>query len=100
MANNISTALQQGSFASLTSDVKNNWMWLLAAVGFAVVVSLIFMFLLRCLVGLIVWFSIIGAILGFAGIGVLFCYNAGIGIFKDNLGFLGLPRIDGYISNT
>lgn len=75
-------------------------MWLLAAVGFAVVVSLIFMFLLRCLVGLIVWFSIIGAILGFAGIGVLFCYNAGIGIFKDNLGFLGLPRIDGYISNT
>lgn len=51
------------------------------------------MFLLRCLVGLIVWFSILGTILGFAGLGVIFCYNAGIGVFKNNLGFLGLPVI-------
>jgi hypothetical protein len=53
------------------------------------------MFLLRCFVGCIVWLSILGAILGFAGLGVLFCYNAGIGIFTNNLGFLGIPAISG-----
>lgn len=53
------------------------------------------MFLLRCLVGCIVWLSILGSILTFAGLGVLFCYNAGVAVFKNNLGFLGLPTLSG-----
>ena len=72
----------------------------MAAVGFAIVVSLLFMFLLRCLVGCIVWLSILGSILAFAGLGVVFCYNAGVGGFQSSLGFLGLPRLDGEIGNT
>jgi len=93
--------LQQGSFASLTSDVQNNWQWILAGVGFAVVSSLIFMFLLRCLVGCIVWLSILGSILVFAGLGVIFCYNAGIGVFTSaNMGFLGIPSLQGTVNNT
>ena len=61
------------------------------------------MFLLRCLVGCIVWLSILGAILGFAGLGVLFCYNAQVGVFtSNNIGFLGIPSISGTgsINNT
>jgi hypothetical protein len=53
------------------------------------------MILLRCLVGLIVWLSILGSILVFAGLGVVFLYNAGVAVFKDNLGFLGLPTLSG-----
>lgn len=97
----ITSSLQQGSFASLTSDVQNNWQWLLAGVGFAVVSSLIFMFLLRCLVGCIVWLSILGSILVFAGLGVIFCYNANVGIFTSaNMGFLGIPSLQGTVNNT
>jgi hypothetical protein len=68
---------------------------LIAGVGFAIVISLIYMFILRCLVGLIVWLSVIGSILAVAGLGVIFLYNAGVGAFKDNLGFLGLPTFSG-----
>lgn len=53
------------------------------------------MFLLKCLVGCIVWTSILGSILLFAGLGVIFLYNAGVGVFKDHLGFLGLPTLSG-----
>lgn len=52
------------------------------------------MFLLRCLVGCIVWFSTIGSILLFAGLGVLFLYNGGA-ISKDAVGFLGMPTLSG-----
>ena len=56
------------------------------------------MFLLRCLVGCIVWFSCIGIILVFIGIGVIFLYNGGS--FKgtaaqEYAGFLGMPTLDG-----
>jgi len=63
--------------------------------GFAVISSLLFMFMLRCLVGLIVWLSIFGSILVFAGLGVIFLFNAGVAVFKDNLGFLGIPTLSG-----
>lgn len=52
------------------------------------------MFLLRCLVGLIVWLSILGSILGFAALGILFLYNGGVETLKNNLGFLGLPTLE------
>jgi hypothetical protein len=51
--------------------------------------------LLRCLVGCTVWSLIFGVILGFAGLGVLLCYNAQVGVFaSNNVGFLGLPAIN------
>lgn len=53
------------------------------------------MILLRCLVGLIVWLSIIGSILVFIALGILFLYNAGVAVFKNNLGFLGMPTLSG-----
>jgi len=61
----------------LITDVKNNWYWLLCGLGIAVVISLIFFFLLRCIVGCIVWLSAIGIILVFIGAGVIFLYNGG-----------------------
>lgn len=94
-ADKMANSLQQGEFASLVSDVKGNWQWILAAAGFSIVVSLLFMFLLRCLVGCIVWTSILGSILLFAGLGIIFLYNAGVASFKNNLGFLGLPTLSG-----
>lgn len=54
-----------------------NWYWILAGLGMAIVISLLFMFLLRCLVGCIVWFSCIGVILAFAGAGLIFLFNGG-----------------------
>ena len=64
----------------------------------AIVISLLFMFLLRCLVGCIVWFSVIGVILAFVGAGVIFLYNGGAfkGTAADEYaGFLGMPTLDG-----
>lgn len=52
------------------------------------------MFLLRCLVGCIVWLSIIGSILVFVGLGVIFLYNGGK-ISSSAVGFLGLPTLSG-----
>lgn len=69
-------------------------MWLLCGVGIALVVSLIFMFLLRCLVGCIVWVSSIGIILIFIGLGVIFLYNGGA-LGDEHVGFLGLPKLQG-----
>jgi len=69
--------LNQGDVANLISDIMNNYQYLLAALGFAIVVSFIFMFLLRCLAGCIVWVSLFGIILFFIGIGLLFLYTAG-----------------------
>lgn len=52
------------------------------------------MFLLRWLVGCIVWVSVIGSIAIFAGLGVLFLYNGGT-ISSSAVGFLGLPTLSG-----
>ncbi len=52
-------------------------MWLLCGLGMALVISLLFMFLLRCLVGCIVWVSCIGIIVVFIGLGILFLFNGG-----------------------
>lgn len=63
----------------------------------AVFVSLLFMFLLRCLVGCIVWVSCFGIILLFAGLGLMFLYNGGVlsGTAATYAGFLGMPTLNG-----
>ena len=63
----------------------------------SVFISLLFLFLLRCLVGCIVWVSCIGIILVFAGLGAIFLYNGGVfsGTAATYAGFLGMPTLSG-----
>ena len=76
-ASQFSSAFSQSDVANLISDIMNNWQYLLAALGFAIVISFVFMFLLRCIAGCVVWCSLFGIILFFIGIGLLFLYSAG-----------------------
>lgn len=90
----LSGALSTGQFANFVTDVKNNYQWLLCSIGFAVLVSLLYMFLLRCLVGCIVWGSILMTIALFAGLGVIFLVNAGK-IGNSYVKYLGIPKLSG-----
>ncbi len=66
----------------------------MAAFGFSVLVSFIWMFALKCLAGCIVWTSILGIIFGIVGLGVVFIYNSGkLASFQASsyIGYLGLP---------
>lgn len=56
----------------------------------AVLLSFIFMFILRCFAGCFVWLSIILLVLVSAAAGILFCYNGGA-ISRDSyIGNLGI----------
>ena len=78
----------------------NNWQYLLAALGFAIVVSFIYMFLLRCIAGCVVWCSLFGIILFFIGIGLLFLYSAGkLGSAETVVTTLGVPSLSASGSN-
>jgi solute carrier family 44 (choline transporter-like protein), member 2/4/5 len=74
----------------------------------AILISLVFMFCLRCFAGCLVWLSIIFLILLMVALGILFCYNGGA-ISRDSyIGNLGISiptlpansyyNIFGYIS--
>ena len=52
------------------------------------------MFLLRCLVGCVVWGSIILTIGLFIGVGLIFLYNAGT-IGGGSIEYLGIPKLEG-----
>lgn len=67
---------------------------MLLSILFAVVVSLVFMFLLRCLVGCVVWGSILLTIALFIGVGIIFLVNAGV-IGGSNVEYLGIPKLEG-----
>lgn len=75
-------------------------MWLLAAFGFSVLISFIFMYALKCLAGCIVWVSIFGIIGMFAGVGIIFLYNGGelSGLSAYNQ-YLGIPTLSTTSSN-
>lgn len=69
---------------------------MLCAVGGAVVISFIFMYLLKCLAGLIVWTSALGIIIFFALSGIVFLNNAGIiNISSIASGYLSIPTVSG-----
>ena len=74
----LESIFDQGYLADFTSDIANNWEWLLCGAGFAIVLSFTYMFLLRCFVGCIVWISLIGTLFLLVGLGVIFLYNAGL----------------------
>jgi len=72
-----------------------NYQWLLAATGMAVLIAFIFMFLLRCLAGCIVWLSLFGTIFVLLGLGLIFLYNAGYMSAAASVAtFLGVPSIN------
>ena len=71
-------------------------MYILAAFGLAVILAFVFMYALKCLAGCIVWVSIFGVILMFAGAGVIFFYNAGmLSSAESYTGYLGIPTLSG-----
>jgi choline transporter-like protein 2/4/5 len=71
-----------------------NWQWLLLALAFAIVVSFLFMFTLRCFAGLIVWTSLILVVLVFVGLGIIFLYNGGqLSSVSSYIGNLGIPTL-------
>ena len=73
---------------------------MLAAVCFAFLTVIVVLAMMRCFVGCVVWGMTIGVVLGFVGFGIIFLYNAGIGVFANRLGYLGMPTLNGTISNT
>jgi len=61
------------------------------------VVGFLFMFLLRCLAGCIVWLSLFGIIFFLIGLGLVFLYNAGyLSAVATTASYLGVPTF----SNT
>jgi hypothetical protein len=68
----------------------------LCAFGFAILLSFVFMYTLRCLAGLIVWLSALGIIGALLVAGIIFLYNAGvISSLAVSSGWLSIPTISG-----
>jgi solute carrier family 44 (choline transporter-like protein), member 2/4/5 len=97
----MANAFSQGDLANFITDTTNNWQYLLAALGWGVLISFIFMFCLRCLAGCIVWCSIFGLIFFFIGLGLLFLYNAGyLGAASGVATYVGVPSFSGTSANN
>lgn len=58
----------------ILSDLQQSWYWILAALGIAMVASLLYIILMRWLAGLIVWVTIY-AILTALGFAVYYCWT-------------------------
>lgn len=94
-ASSTASAFSQGDLSNFITDIANNWKWLLAALGWGVLISFFFMFMLRCLAGCIVWCSLFGLIIFFIGLGLIFLYNAGmLGAATNVATYLGVPSIN------
>ncbi|XP_013858372.1 choline transporter-like protein 5-B [Austrofundulus limnaeus] len=57
----------------ILEDFSNSWMWILVGLAITIVVSLLFILLLRYIAGLIVWLVIIGVVSA-VGYGIWHCY--------------------------
>lgn len=89
------SVLSQGDISNFITDIAVNWKWLLAALGWGILISFFFMFMLRCLAGCIVWCSLFGLIVFFIGLGLIFLYNAGkLGATASVASYLGVPSIN------
>lgn len=89
------TVFSQGDISNFITDIAVNWKWLLAALGWGVLISFFFMFMLRCLAGCIVWCSLFGLVIFFIGLGLVFLYNAGkLGATAGVATYLGVPAIN------
>ena len=53
---------------------------MLASAAVAIVISYIYLFLMKCMAGCLVWFSVLGTVIGIAGIGgILYVYSGSLG---------------------
>lgn len=94
-ASTTTSVLTQGDLSNFITDTQNNWQYLLAGLGWAIVISFVFMFMLRCLAGCIVWCSLFGIIIFFIGLGLIFLYNAGyLGAAAGTASYLGVPSVN------
>lgn len=94
-ASTTSKVLTQGDLSNFITDTQNNWKYLIAALGWGIVISFVFMFMLRCLAGCIVWCSLFGIIIFFIGLGLIFLYNAGyLGAAASAASYLGVPSVN------
>jgi hypothetical protein len=92
VSSSLTSAFKQGDLNNFITDIINNWQWLLAALGWGILISFVFMFMLRCLAGCIVWCSLFGIIVFFIGLGLIFLYNAGyLGAAASAATYLGVP---------
>jgi hypothetical protein len=81
-------------FGSTISDIQNNWYYLLAGTGMAIILSFVIMCLLRWFVGVIVWASLLGILLTLSGLGIIFLYNGGaLSSLSTYTGALGIPTL-------
>lgn len=72
--------------SSAADDLRAGWALLLIAIGISVVVSIVYLCLLKCCAGVMVWFSLFGAIIGMAGLGaVLFIWSGQLSTFSTNV---------------
>lgn len=86
----------QQDVTNFMTDLQNNWKIIALAIIGCVVISFLFMFLLRCLAGLIVWGSILGSIVFFLLAGFVFLNNAGvIGTPSVVSGYVTVPVVNG-----
>lgn len=101
ISTSVSSAFTQGDLSNFISDIQNNWQYLLAALGWGIVISFFFMFALRCIAGCIVWCSLFGLIFFFIGLGLVFLYNAGyIGGAASVATYLGVPTLSSTGNNA
>lgn len=92
VSSSISSSFSQGVFGATTTDIQNNWQYLLAGTGTAIVTSFLIVFLLRWFAGIIVWASILAIIVFLSALGVIFLYNGGaLNDYSTYTGSLGIP---------
>lgn len=81
-----------GFVADFTTDIQNNWEYILFAFIMAIIISFAFMYILKCLAGCIVWMSIFSVIGLFIMIGFVFLYNANsFDSGESYSGYMGVP---------
>lgn len=95
------SVVSSGYLSNFISDIRNvnylaiqSWPVLLIGVVFAIVVSFVFMLLLRWCVGCVVWTSIVSLFVSIILLGFIFCYSGGL--FGDtNFQYMGfsIPKI-------
>ena len=70
-----------------------NWVYLIVALIFAIVTGFIFMCLMRCFAGCIIWFALFSVVFLFLGLGLIFLYQSGAYFDGANgaASYMGIP---------
>jgi hypothetical protein len=68
----LAQAFNANVYSAWAIDLQRGWMVLAAAAGIAMVASMLFLLLIRCCTGVIIWASIFLCIVGMELVGILF----------------------------